>query len=179
MTEHGLPAGYAIRAYRSDDAAVLAGVDVRASALFAAFGYPSLADNPRMTPAEFDAFAGKNETLVAVHHGGEAVGYAVLHPLAGFLHLRELAVDPDHGRRGIGTALLNAAIDRSREEGHEGVSLTTFRDLPFNERFYAGEGFVECALNAAPAPLARQFLTEVPPGIAAERRLLMLRRNIP
>ncbi len=178
MKEHGLPAGYAIRAYRPDDAAALAVVDARASVLFAEYGYPSLAEGT-LTPAQFHALAGVCETLVAVHCEGGPVGYAILHPVGGFLHLRELAVDPAHGRRGIGTALLAAAIDRSRDEGHEGVSLTTFRDLPFNERFYAGQGFVECALDAAPAPLARQFLAEVPPGIATEKRLLMLRRNIP
>ena len=57
------------------------------------------------------------------------------------------------------------------------MSLTTFRDLPFNERFYARQGFVECALETAPPALARQFHAELPTGISVEKRLLMLRRN--
>ncbi|MCT8998144.1 GNAT family N-acetyltransferase [Chelativorans intermedius] len=175
--EHDAPAGYAIRAYRRQDAAALAAVDARASALFAAFGYPSLATGAALTPQAFHALAGTKGTLVAVDRDGAPVGHAVLHPLAGFLHLRELAVDPVHGRRGVGTALLCAAVTRSVQAGHRGVSLTTFRDLPFNERFYARQGFVECALETAPPALARQFHAELPTGISVEKRLLMLRRN--
>ncbi|WEX08139.1 GNAT family N-acetyltransferase [Chelativorans sp. AA-79] len=173
-----IPAGYGIRPYARDDAAALAAVETRASRLFAEHGFPSLVPDPPTTAAAFHSFVTKFETVVSTHAGQDPVGYAVLHPLDRFLHLRELAVDPAHGRRGLGSALVRFAIARSVEEKCAGVSLTTFRDLPFNRPFYAAHGFVECPLDEAPPPLARQFFRELPSGIAPETRLLMLRRNL-
>lgn len=172
-----LPAGYRIRAYRPEDAAALAGVEMRSSALFAEYGYPTLVPDPPTRPEDLHAFAAAHETWVAAHAERGPVGYAVMHPVGRFLHLRELAVDPAHGRRGLGAGLLEWTVHRSVQERFEGVSLTTFRRLPFNERFYAGRRFVECPLQDAPRPLVRQFQAELPPGIAPATRLLMLRRN--
>src|SRR5688572_27176456 len=47
--------------------------------------------------------------LVAVHDDGEVVGFALLVDLGLFAHLEELDVLPEHGRKGIGTALVEAA----------------------------------------------------------------------
>ena len=167
--------GYAIRPYRPEDAAALASVETRASGLFAEYGFPSLVPNPPTTPQALHAFVSAHATFVVTEAEKGPVGYAVLHPLDRFLHLRELAVDPDHGRRGLGSALVRLAIAKCVEEGRAGVSLSTFRGLPFNEPFYAVHGFIEYPLNEAPPPLARQFFAELPPGISPETRLLMLR----
>jgi GNAT superfamily N-acetyltransferase len=172
-----LPPDYRIRAYEPADAATLAMVEARASVLFAEHGFPSLVPSQPPTPEALHAFATAHEAFVAEHAENGAVGYAVVHPLDRFLHLREIAVDPAHGRRGLGTALLRHAVEKSVREGYAGMSLTTFRRLPFNEAFYAANGFVECPLDGAPPALVGQFHTEVPPGIDPATRLLMLRDN--
>jgi ribosomal protein S18 acetylase RimI-like enzyme len=87
-----------------------------------------------------------HETWVASLSSGELAGYAVAGPLAGHFHLRELSVDPAFGRRGIGTSLVETVIEASRERGFPGVTLTTFRDVPFNAPFYARLGFEELPL---------------------------------
>lgn len=56
------------------------------------------------------------------------------------LHLHQLAVHPDHGRRGVGTALLSAVLDLA---GSRAVTLTTYREIPWNAPWYAKFGFVE------------------------------------
>ncbi|WP_245261088.1 GNAT family N-acetyltransferase [Chelativorans sp. J32] len=171
----GLPDGYVIRAYRREDAAALASVETRASRLFAEHGFPSLVPNPPTTARALHGFVSAFETFVVLNAEARPVGYAVLHPLDRFLHLRELAVDPAHSRRGLGSALVKLAIARCLEEGRAGVSLSTFRKIPFNEPFYAALGFIECPVNEAPPALAQQFFAELPPRIPPETRLLMLR----
>lgn len=57
-------------------------------------------------------------------------------------HLAEMDVHPAHGRRGVGTTLLRAALERARRAGRPHVTLTTYRDLPWNAPFYARHGFV-------------------------------------
>lgn len=103
-------------------------------------------------------------------------GYAVAGPLAGFLHLREVSVDPAHGRRGVGSALVGAVLSAAGQSGCGGVSLTTFRFVPFNRPFYARLGFAELPLAAAPLALRAVFERELPQGVDAKERLLMLRR---
>jgi GNAT superfamily N-acetyltransferase len=58
-------------------------------------------------------------------------------------HLEQLSVHPDHGRRGLGRALLRAAIEWARAAGYRELTLATYRDVPWNGPFYASEGFVE------------------------------------
>ena len=50
---------------------------------------------------------------------------------------------PDYGRRGIGRALLRAAVDWAATRGYDELSLATYRDVPWNAPFYASEGFVQ------------------------------------
>ncbi|MQA09127.1 MAG: GNAT family N-acetyltransferase [Pseudonocardiaceae bacterium] len=57
-------------------------------------------------------------------------------------HLHQLAVHPDHGRSGTGTALLNTVISYATARSMP-VTLTTFRDIPWNGPWYAKHGFVE------------------------------------
>lgn len=61
-------------------------------------------------------------------------------PLA---HLEQLAVRLDHGRRGHGSRLVDAAKIEAQRGGHRKLTLRTFADIPWNAPFYAKRGFVE------------------------------------
>jgi GNAT superfamily N-acetyltransferase len=73
----------------------------------------------------------------------KVIGFATCSLLADRLHLDEVSVHPDHGRRGYGRALVERVIDVARERALPGVSLTTFADIPWNGPFYASMGFIE------------------------------------
>lgn len=168
------PPGYRIRAHRPADDAALLTVENRAAQLFREHGYPEIADNPFASVADFRAMAKGHEVLVATTEEDLPVGYAVSGPRGDFLHLRELSVDPDHGRRGLGSALVRAVIERCRELAMQGVTLTTFRAVPFNAPFYAAFGFVELPLDRAPPLLRDVFRQELPEDIGADARVLMV-----
>ena len=51
-------------------------------------------------------------------------------------------VDPSHRGRGIGRALLDAAVEWAREEGARRVVLTVTESNPAAHRLYVGSGFV-------------------------------------
>lgn len=74
---------------------------------------------------------------------GPPIGFAHLVVLDGFAHLDQVSVLPEHGRRGIGTALVRAVMEEARWAGHRRLSLTTYADVPWNAPFYRGLGFVE------------------------------------
>ena len=61
----------------------------------------------------------------------------------GSLHLEQLSVHPDRGRRGLGRALLRAAVSWAGDHDYDQLTLATYRDVPWNGPFYASEAFVE------------------------------------
>lgn len=114
---------------------LLQSIDDQADRLFEPFGYWPL---PDIEPDP--ATPGTVTTLVA---GRPPVGFAEICVVDGHAHLAELSVLPDHGRKGIGRALVEAACDWARSGGHDVITLTTFADIPFNAPWYERLGFEE------------------------------------
>ena len=56
-------------------------------------------------------------------------------------HLEEIDVLPAHGRRGLGTRLVTEVCKWAVSGGYDSVTLTTFRDVPWNRPFYQTVGF--------------------------------------
>jgi GNAT superfamily N-acetyltransferase len=106
-----------------------------------------------------------------------AVGYAHVHPLdASTAHLEEVDVLPEHGRRGLGTELVTRVCDWARAHGYDRVTLTTFRDVPWNMPFYQKLGFAVVPHGQLGSRLLQVVATEAARGLDARRRVVMSRR---
>jgi predicted N-acetyltransferase YhbS len=100
-------------------------------------------DDP--TPTEmFVPFQTDGLVLVA-EDAGEVVGFASCQACADALHLWELAVRHDRQGRGLGAALVRGCADLARSRGLGAVTLTTFKDIPWNGPYYRRLGFAELA----------------------------------
>ncbi|MFI9596145.1 GNAT family N-acetyltransferase [Nonomuraea sp. NPDC052265] len=73
--------------------------------------------------------------------GDPPAGFALIGWVDGNLHLDQLAVHPDSMRQGIGGRLVEAVADHARAVGAPAVTLTTFRDVPWNAPWYERHGF--------------------------------------
>jgi GNAT superfamily N-acetyltransferase len=71
------------------------------------------------------------------------VGFAHVLLLDGHAHLEQVSVLPELQRRGIGAALIRAAMAEARADGHDRMSLCTYRDVPWNGPYYRSLGFTE------------------------------------
>jgi GNAT superfamily N-acetyltransferase len=92
-------------------------------------------------------------------------------------HLEEIDVDPRHGRRGLGTQLVRYVCDWAAATGYAFVTLTTFRDVPWNMPFYARLGF-EIVPRAQLSPaLCAIVQDETRRGLDPKRRVVMRRRS--
>lgn len=116
------------------DADELVEVSLAADTLFADAGLELPPDDPR------EMLGHVERVLVAVAEG-RVRGLAATVTLDGTTHLEQLAVHPDHGRRGTGGALLEAVCADAADAGRDRVTLTTFRDLPWNGPWYERRGF--------------------------------------
>ncbi|SDJ38339.1 N-acetylglutamate synthase, GNAT family [Nonomuraea maritima] len=73
--------------------------------------------------------------------GEPPAGFALIGWADGNVHLDQLAVRPDSMRQGIGGRLVAAVLDHARAVGAPAVTLTTYRDVPWNAPWYARHGF--------------------------------------
>jgi GNAT superfamily N-acetyltransferase len=126
----------AIRPARPEELVLLPELEVASDTLFLALGI-----GPLPPPGTVEELAAALVVLVA---GVPPVGFARVDPLAGSAHLEQLAVHPDHGRRGTGRTLVRAACRWAGAAGYPTLTLTTYRDVPWNGPFYASEGFTDC-----------------------------------
>jgi len=115
----------------------------------------------------------RGHSLVA-HVGETMAGFLVAQPFSRELHIWEMDVHPRFGRRGIGAGLVRAAQIDARDTGFKALTLTTFRDLPWNAPFYARLGFEEVSALDAHPRLAGELANEVDDGLPVERRCAMI-----
>ncbi|MGW4424393.1 GNAT family N-acetyltransferase [Streptosporangium sp. NPDC004631] len=111
----------------------LAAVEVAADGLFAQVGIAFPAGTTMI-----EETGDPSRVLVA---GDPPIGFAMIGWVDGTVHLDQLAVHPGHGRRGVGGRLLEAVCDHAASAGSAAVTLTTFRDVPWNAPWYARHGF--------------------------------------
>ena len=123
--------------------------------------------------AELEQARAAGRLWVARARDGERVGFAQVEIVDGDAHLEEIDVDPAHGRRGLGRALLEVVLDWARSAGHRAVTLTTFRDVPWNAPFYAGAGFRALAPHEIGPGLAEVVRDETARGLDPARRVVM------
>ncbi len=144
-----------------DDVPSLMRIEREAATRFVEAGLPGAVALPCLAAEDFE------DVLVA--EDGVVIGFAVVSTCDEDLHLDELDVSPSHAGRGVGRLLLRAVAELARGRGCRRVTLTTFRDVPFNAPFYARVGFVE----AHDARLDALLEDEVARGIAIAPRVAM------
>lgn len=137
-------------------------IERAAGAAFAVVGLPEVAaDEPRPL-VHLEAFRVAGRAWVATDAADRPVAYLVARVVDGRAHLEQVSVDPVHRGAGLGAALVEHVATWARADGRAELSLTTFRDVPWNAPYYARLGFAE--LHA--------FGPELAAIVAAERREL-------
>ncbi|MCX2968486.1 MULTISPECIES: GNAT family N-acetyltransferase [Streptomyces] len=105
-----------------------------------------------------------------------AVGYLLALPVDGATHVEQVSVHPDAARRGLGRALLDHV---QRAHGNRPLTLTTFRDVPWNAPYYARLGFVALAEERWTPGLREIRAHEAELGLDRWPRLCMRRAPLP
>jgi len=161
-----------IRAARPSDYALLQDVERRAGAVFRDIGMPEIADDE---PPSADHLASGAALYVATDDADQPVGYALVELVDGHAHLEQISVVPEHGRQGIGTALIEAVVDWARARGDAEVTLSTFRDVPFNAPYYARRGFTARDERHLTDELRDVVAKEAADGLDITKRVVMSR----
>lgn len=168
-------ADYEIRLARPDEVASLPAIERAAAQLFAnnAFGVDLGTLEETASVDDLAAAQRAGMLWVAVAPSGEPVGFACARWLGDQPHLEELDVRPDHARRGLGAKLVRAVIEFARARVAAAVTLSTFRDVPWNGPFYERLGFRALDASELTPPMRDLITAEARKGLPIERRVVM------
>jgi N-acetylglutamate synthase-like GNAT family acetyltransferase len=105
----------------------------------------------------------------------EIVGFLNAERTSDALHIREISVLGRVMGRGIGRQLIETAATAARTSGLSALTLTTFRDVPWNAPYYQRLGFELLAEAELDARLISILAHEVAAGLPGDRRCAMRR----
>lgn len=104
-----------------------------------------------LTPPEFcyhmtaEEMAAPDTTVFVARDGGQAVACGALRRHAGDIgEIKRMYTRPSHRGRKIGTAILDAILDRARDEGLSRIVLETGNNYHAAWRVYEQAGFSRC-----------------------------------
>ena len=133
--------GYRVREGVAEDVPALRHIERRAAQLFRTIGFDFCADGPTRSHDEHRRVLHEGVCLVATTAEDHVVAFAMVLPVDGEAHLMEIDTDPDHQRRGLSEILIEHAGQWALRCGFRALTLTTFRDVPWNAPYYARLGF--------------------------------------
>jgi GNAT superfamily N-acetyltransferase len=154
-------------------------VEDAAGGLFAQVGMPEVAAMPARDVGSLRAAQAEGMLWVADSATAGLVGFAMAERLAESLHLAELSVDPSHGRRGLGAALVECVAEAAIERGFGWLTLSTFEHVAWNAPFYRRLGFFTVDPDDLSADLRAIRQREADAGLATEQRVIMRRSLSP
>ena len=127
----------------------------------------------KVSPASFYAPRVASGLIWVATHRETPIGFAYCEVFGDELHLWEIAVRLDDQKRGAGTALVAAVVAEARARGLRAVTLTTFREIPWNGLFYARLGFAEAPQDETEPRLAGLKAHEASLGLDVANRCAM------
>jgi len=141
-----------------DDLPELPAIELAAGRVFADIGMAEIAD---AVPPSLDRLAGyqaDGRAWVTVDAADRPVAYLIADVVDGNAHIEQVSVHPSAAGHRLGAALIDHTGAWATRHGLPALTLTTFRNVPWNAPYYERCGFH--ALHDA----------DLPPGLRAIRR---------
>lgn len=156
------------------DAPLLPAIETSAAQAFRMIGELRwLADSPPMPVERHRQLIALSTCWVAVDDENRPQGFLSAERHGHDLHIHELSVMQAMQGQGTGRLLIEAAKDYARSSRLASVTLTTFKNVPWNAPFYARAGFQIKATADLDQRLAAIVNEEYQHGFAAGSRCAM------
>ena len=171
-----MPVGYRLRLARAEELQACTHIERRAAVRFAEVGLAEVMSTVVTPLAELERGVGDRGLFVAVEEATDApVGFALVRRVDEEAHLVELDVLPEHGRKGLGRALVIAALSWGVERRLPRLTLSTLSFVPFNAPFYASLGFEVIEADAMGPELRALVHHDEGRGLPSDGRVVMAR----
>ena len=169
--------GYRLAPAQPDEVPALAAVERAAASRFPLSLLPVPLRGDTLPLPQLEAAQREGRLWVARDPAGTVVGFACARREGKAALLAEIDVHPAHGRRGIGSGLLDAVIDWAQQAGAPALYLTTFQAFGPGMALYRRGGFLPLADKDIPGFIADILAAEAEAGLAG--RVAMVRMLAP
>lgn len=163
----------AVRAPLRDELPLLQAIGVAAGRRFAEVGLEDVAADPPPDLADLERRRKAGRAWVTTDRDGHPVGFVVVDLLDEVAHVEEISVLPDAGGRGHGMALMRHVEKWAAAKGFVAVTLTTFRDVPWNRPWYERRGYRVLAEDEWTPGLVARRQEEAARGLDPDQRVVM------
>lgn len=138
---------FTIRRARKEDLPLLGAVERSAAEIFRTVNLDFLTYGPTMDEYLLESMGRANHLWVAVNEVDRPIGFAGGDELAGNFHIAEISVAQNAQGKGVGKALMGELTRQAMAEGYTAITLTTYRNLPWNGPWYQRLGFSEVKID--------------------------------
>lgn len=149
-------------------------IERAAGEIFRGSSQDAIADDD-VSPARFYLPLQHDGLVWVAEDADKIIGFGACERFQHDLHLWQIAVLPDRQGKGVGRGLIDAAVIEGRRRGLKGITLTTFRDIPWNGPAYARMGFVDVTGDARYPRLTAALAREATHGLDIASRIAMRR----
>ncbi|MFD8595057.1 GNAT family N-acetyltransferase [Kitasatospora sp. NPDC059646] len=132
-----------IRPAAPADLSSLPALQLAAGAAFRAIGMAEIADHPPPRAEEFAPHQQLGHLWVTVDDADRPQGFVLVRLLDGCAHIEQVSVHPAAAGRGLGRELIDHVTGWAAGRGLDGLTLSTFRSVPWNAPYYRRLGFRE------------------------------------
>jgi len=132
-----------LRNARPEEIEALRAIERASSQRFIGLMDDLAADEP--TSAEALAARIDAEGLLVATDADVPIAFVMFRPVEDGLYIEQIDVLPDFAGQRLGARLLDAVSDQARVRGLKVLTLSTFRDIPWNAPWYRRLGFVDIA----------------------------------
>jgi GNAT superfamily N-acetyltransferase len=130
-----------VRPARAADGLALREIERAAGERFRDVALPEVADDEPPSVEALASYAEDLRSWVAADREDEPIGYVLVDVVDQCAHIEQMTVRPDLQGAGVGRALLERARTWAIEAGLSAITLTTFRDVPWNAPLFQRLGF--------------------------------------
>lgn len=164
-----------IRLARLDELTEIQRIELASGQLFRDVGLDDVADHDPDDIETLSDYVERQQIWVATGQNDRPIGFIMTKVLDGHMYIAEVSVHPDHGKKGIGRALIWHAVKEAAKHGCQKVTLSTFRQVPWNAPFYEKLGFVEVSCTELGADHVEIQEAEREIGLDMAQRVFMWR----
>ena len=132
---------FVIRLARPDEIPRVREIEDEAGTVFSGLGLIDESLDVSFPLDQLASLIAMGQVWVACRADDVPVGMVIASVREGAVYIEEMDVTPSHSRHGLGSRLLTTVCEWARARRYRAVTLSTFRDVPWNGPFYRKQGF--------------------------------------
>jgi GNAT superfamily N-acetyltransferase/uncharacterized protein YndB with AHSA1/START domain len=157
------------------DAQTIRAIESEAGQRYVSVGLVGIADAPPMSLDFVNRKIAAGEVILAIDAHATSVGFVMYEPEASGMYVQELGVLSAYAGRRIGAALLEEVARLARQGRKTKLTLSTFREVPWNAPYYRRLGFRDLVENELDAAMRARRDAHTARGLDESRRIFMQR----